>query len=272
MPEPAIVTAPTATRLPPEARGGVLVTGSHGGVYPGRLAVLAGVRAAIFHDAGIGLAQAGIGALALLERLGIAAAAVSHLSARIGDTADMLARGAISATNGPAAASGVVPGMPCAEAAHLLRSAAWRDAVPPPAEEARSVDASGARPLVLIDSAAMVDPAADIGAVIVTGSHGGLVGGVPSMALRAEGFAAAFNDAGFGIEQAGIGRLAALEARGIAALTVAASSARIGQARSTLEDGIISAVNPTAARLGAIVGQPAKAVLIAWTHISPRLT
>ncbi len=267
MPEPAIVEAPTATNLPPEARGGVLVTGSHGGVYPGRLAVLAGVRAAIFHDAGIGLAQAGIGSLVLLEGLGIAAASVSHMSARIGDTADMLARGVISRANRPAAAVGVTRGTPCAEAVRLLRAAPWREATPPPAEEARRVDASGARKLVLIDSAAMVDPVADAGAVIVTGSHGGLVGGVAAMALRAEGLAAAFNDAGFGIEQAGIGRLAALQARGIAALTVAASSARIGQARSTLEDGVISAVNARAAALGAVVGQKAEAVLIAWTRI-----
>ena len=129
------------------------------------------------------------------------------------------------------------------------------------------VDASGARALVLIDSAAMVDRVADAGAVIVTGSHGGLVGGDPAMALRAEGFAAAFNDAGFGIEQAGIGRLAALEARGIAALTVSAGSARIGQARSTLEEGVISAANPRAIALGAVVGQKAEPVLRAWTKL-----
>ncbi|ODU54264.1 MAG: hypothetical protein ABS99_09705 [Acetobacteraceae bacterium SCN 69-10] len=122
--------------------------------------------------------------------------------------------------------------------------------------------------MVLIDSAAMVDPAADRGAVIVTGSHGGLVGGDPAMALRAEGFAAAFNDAGIGIEQAGIGRLAALDQRGIAALTVAAASARIGQARSTLDNGVISAANATAVALGARAGQPARDVLLAWTRLA----
>lgn len=267
MTQPAIVQAPTATKLPEAARGGVLVTGSHGGVYPGRLAVLAGVRAAIFHDGGIGRDQAGIGSLALLGSLGIAAAAVSHMSARIGDTADMLARGRISRANAPALAAGIARAMPCAQAAELLRAAPWRQATPPPAEESRHVEHPGRRPLVLIDSAAMVDPEADRGAIIVTGSHGGLVGGDPAMALRAEGFAAAFNDAGIGIDQAGIGRLAALESRGIAAITVSASSARIGQARSTFEDGIISALNPTAARLGARLGAPARDVLLAWTRL-----
>ncbi len=49
---------------------------------------------------------------------------------------------------------------------------------------------------------------------------------------------------------AGISRLPALDARGIAAATVSAASARIGDARSTYEDGIISRVNARAAALG----------------------
>ena len=99
----------------------------------------------------------------------------------------------------------------------------------------------------------MVAPG-DAGAIVVTGSHGGLVGGDPAMALRTDAFAAVFNDAGIGVEEAGIGRLAALERRGVAAFTVAAASARIGEARSSFEDGVISRVNAAAARLGAIAG------------------
>ena len=266
---PDIITAPTATKLPPEARGGVVVTGSHGGLYPGRLLALAGVRAAIVHDAGIGRESAGIASLDMLARLGIAAAAVSHMSARIGDTADMMARGRISRANAPALAAGVTRAMPCAQAADLLCAAPWREAAPPEAAEGRSVEiAEGARALVLIDSASLVEPE-DAGAVVVTGSHGGLVGGVAAMALRVDGFAAAFNEAGIGIGQAGLGRLPALDARGIAALTVAASSARIGEAASTFADGIVSAVNATAASLGARVGDRARDVLAAWTRAAP---
>ena len=44
---------------------------------------------------------------------------------------------------------------------------------------------------------------------------------------------------------------------GIAAATVAADSARIGDGESTLTEGIISAVNETAHRLGARVGATA---------------
>jgi len=44
--------------------------------------------------------------------------------------------------------------------------------------------------------------------------------------------------------------LPALDARGIAAATVSAASARIGDARSTYEDGIVSRINMRAAALG----------------------
>jgi hypothetical protein len=88
------------------------------------------------------------------------------------------------------------------------------------------------------------------------------------MALRAEGFAAAYHDAGIGIEQAGIARLAALEVRGIAAITVAGGSARIGDARSVFAEGVISAANARAVSLGAVVGAPAREVLLAWTRYS----
>jgi len=258
-----IIVAPTVTKLGPDAAGAVLVTGSHGGLYPGRLAVAAGVRAAIFHDAGLGRDEAGIGSLALLDGFGMPAAAVAHDSARIGDTADMLARGRISRANGAAMALGVVAGMGCAAAADLLKAAEHRTAAVPKSEELRLM-LPHPRPIVLIDSAAMVDPVADIGAIIVTGSHGGLVGGVPAMALRVDGFAGVYNDAGIGIDEAGIGRLPALDARGIAGLTVSAASARIGEARSTFEDGIISCVNATAAGLGAVVGMPLKPLLERW--------
>ena len=85
----------------------------------------------------------------------------------------------------------------------------------------------------------------------MTGSHGGLLGGKPETALKYPALAALFNDAGIGIDEAGVTRLQALDARGIAAATVAAASARIGDARSTFEDGIVSRVNCCAAAIGA---------------------
>jgi hypothetical protein len=266
---PGVLPADTITKLPPEADGAVVVSGSHGGRYPGWLAARAGVRAVVLNDAGVGKDQAGIGALAYCEALGIAAATVSHTSCRIGDTTDMLARGATSHANAAACAVGVTPGMTCREAAERLHAAPLvRAADPPPLGEARTEapEAAGApRRILLLDSTSLVRPE-DAGQIVVTGSHGGLVGGDPAMALRALAFAAVFNDAGVGIEEAGTTRLPALDARGIAAFTVAADSARIGGAASSFRDGIISRVNGTAARLGARVGERAAPWLIAWAR------
>lgn len=266
-----VIEAPTATNFPPAARASVVVCGSHGGRYPAYLAARAGLRAVIFNDAGVGLEAAGIASLTLLGRGGMAAATVAHTSARIGDPADMLARGIISHANDPARVAGVAPGMPCRLAAERLSAAEVRSVEVPPSEETRTVlEPPGAeRRLVLIDSAAMVEPA-DAGQIIVTGSHGGLVGGDPAYALRVEGSAAVFNDAGIGIEDAGLGRLPALEQRGIAAFTVAAASARIGEALSTYEDGIVSAANERARASGAVPGARAKEVLLAWARGATR--
>ena len=261
-----VMAADTITKLSAEAAGAVVISGSHGGIYPGYLAARAGVRAVILNDAGIGKENAGIGSLGYLEVLGIAAATVSHLSCRIGDTGDMLARGVVSHANAMARARGVAPGMRCAQAAKRLTGAPHVTVTPPAVAEGRS-EAAGARGrrIVLIDSAAMVRPD-DAGQIVVTGSHGGLVGGAPAMALRVDGFAAVFNDAGIGMAGAGITRLPALDARGIAAFTVSAASARIGDARSSFEDGIISQANEMAQRLGAKVGLRARNLLLQWSR------
>jgi uncharacterized protein YunC (DUF1805 family) len=262
-----IIEAPTITSLPPEAAGAVVVTGSHGGRYPGYLAAKAKVRAVIFSDAGVGRDGAGIASLADVERHGIAAAAVSHAGARIGDPADMMARGAISHANAPARAVGVVVGMTCREAARRLLNAPLVEAVPEPFGETRSVlDLPGAaRRVVLVDSAAQLEPG-DAGQVIVTGSHGGLVGGDPRLALRVPGFAGIFNDAGIGIDAAGTARLPALDERGIPAFTVSAASAVIGDAGSTYRDGIVSVANGAAQALGARPGLRARGVIEMWAR------
>lgn len=264
---PGIVAADTITKLPPDAAGLVVVSGSHGGRYPGYIAAKAALRAVILNDAGIGKDAAGVGCLPYLDALGIAAATVSHLSCRIGDTEDMLGRGRISCSNYAAVQVRVYPGIPCREAAVLLARApdAKAPALPEVGEGRSEIVEAGRRRIVLVDSAAMVRPE-DAGQIVVTGSHGGLVGGDPAMALRADAFAAVFNDAGIGIDEAGIGRLPALDRRGIAAFTVAAASARIGEARSSFEDGVISRANEAAARLGAAPGLPARDVLRRWAR------
>ena len=107
---------------------------------------------------------------------------------------------------------------------------------------------------ILLDSIATIGPE-HRGAVIVTGSHGG--GSAAAFALAARPFAVIFNDAGVGKDRAGIAGLALLEAAGIAAATVAHTSARIGEAADSLENGVISHTNATALRHGLGVGMSA---------------
>jgi hypothetical protein len=261
------ILAPTLTKLPDQARGAVVVSGSHAGAYCGYLAITAGLRAVILHGAGVGRDSAGIGSLALLEQHGIAAAAVSHLSAQIGDAADMMKRGLISHANGPAVKCGVRPGMRCLEAASLLEAAPLVriEGVLHPKETRTEWTCPGQlRRVVLVDSASLINPAIDGGAVAVTGSHGGLIGGDPALAVRADVAAAIFNDAGGGIDAAGFSRLPAMQVRGIAGITVAAESSRIGDAHSTLFDGIISHINEAARDKGARIGTPVLEVVRRW--------
>jgi hypothetical protein len=97
------------------------------------------------------------------------------------------------------------------------------------------------RRLVIVDSITeALDGAA--GAVIVCGSHGGISSG--RFALQAAPHAVVFNDAGVGKDGAGLAALALLQEASIAACTVAHTSARIGDARSTLEDGRLTEVAP----------------------------
>lgn len=248
----------SVTHLSDDARGHVAACASHGAVYAAWYAASKGVSAIILNDAGVGRERAGLSGLGWLEPLGVPAATVSHRSARIGWGADMPARGLLSFVNGPAARLGLAPGMACAEALTILAAAGLPPAPrPEPLEEARreivEAGANGIRVFVL-DSTGLVGPA-DAGHVVVTGSHGGLLAGKPATAVKADVLAAVYVDADRGLDDAGISRLPALEARGIAGATVSAFSARIGEGLSVWHDGFISAINPTAERRGGGIGQ-----------------
>lgn len=112
------------TELTAEMSGAVVVSGSHGGWSAAgyALALEPRVHAVFFNDAGIGKDRAGIVALDLLEQVGVIAATYCHLSARIGEAADGLANGVISAVNRSAVTAGLEPGQPVAEAVALLGS------------------------------------------------------------------------------------------------------------------------------------------------------
>lgn len=258
-PSDDLLVLDSVTRMDESHRGRVLVAGSHGGVYAAYLAALGRLRGVILNDAGVGKEEAGIGGLAYLDGAGIAAATVSHLSARIGDGSDMMARGVISHVNTRAAAVGCSAGMSCADCAALLARASVPEQPPPPKREGRmQLRAASGEPEVWgLDSASLVTPN-DNDKILIIGSHGQLLGARPETALKYDALAAVYNDAGCGIDQAGTSRLPALDASGIAAATVAHDSARIGDAQSSWETGIITHVNETAGKLGAAIGMTAQ--------------
>ena len=246
----------SATKLGEDCRGKVLVCGSHGGEYPAWLVVKAQCLAVILNDAGIGKDEAGIASLSYLGASGMAAACVDTMSARIGDAQDMFERGIISRVNETAQGLGVKPRQSCKEATALMVHAQQTAFEPGEYDEARVVllGEYGEADVLLIDSASLVKPE-DKGRIVITGSHGGLVGGKPEMALQVDGLAGIYHDAGGGADNAGLTRLPALDQRQIAAATVFADSARIGDALSIYEDGVISHVNETARLAGGEMGQ-----------------
>lgn len=238
-------------------RGRVVVTGSHAGRFAALCAAKAGVRAVIFNDASVGRDAAGIAGLSLLEESEIAGAAVDAASAEIGRASSTWSEGIISHANLLAQNLGVRAGMSCQDAANLLADAEIGDAHALDTAEARLLLNKGPPPMWALDSASLVSPQ-DAGAILFLGSHGGLLGGRPESALKAPARAAVYNDAGMSLRLAGVSRLPALDQRGIAAATVSAASARIGDGRSTYEDGIISAVNGHARQAGAYIGMTSK--------------
>jgi len=261
---PSSIALDSVTELDSRNPCPVLLAGSHGGRYAAHFALARGIRAALFHDAGIGKDNAAIACLEIFARFGLPCGSVDSRSARIGNARDTMERGCLSHANPQAQALGVEAGMGVADALAAFQGVgeemaeeAVKDLMP--GEEARgALEIEGARrPVWLLDSASLICPD-DAGAVVVTGSHGALLGNDPARAAKADVFCALFNDAGIGIGEAGVGRLDALEARGIAGATVAALSARIGDGASTLETGILTRVNALAAGLGGCAGMSAR--------------
>ena len=99
-----------------EMRGQIVVTGSHGGISAAHLAMAHPPGLAVFNDAGLGLDNAGVKGLEILNAAGVAACTVSHETARIGEAQSTLATGRISSVNSRAAAYGIRTGQTSAEA------------------------------------------------------------------------------------------------------------------------------------------------------------
>ncbi len=104
-----------------EQTGAIVITGSHGGRSAARYALAYRPLLVVFNDAGIGKDEAGVAGLEILEKAGIAAAAVAHTSARIGEARDTWESGVLSRVNEVARTLGLRPGARVRES--LLRLA-----------------------------------------------------------------------------------------------------------------------------------------------------
>ena len=121
-----VLLVDSITQVTPADTGAIVVTGSHGGASAASYALAVPLAAAFFNDAGVGKDRAGIAALDMLQARGIAAGAVAHTSARIGDARDMWDHGVLTHVNAAATALGLAADMPLQGALRNLLARAPR--------------------------------------------------------------------------------------------------------------------------------------------------
>lgn len=244
-----VIIANSATSIDETNKDDIVVDGSHFGLNVGEMAKKAGVIGMIGNDAGVGIDKAGIAGLKFLENYGIPAAAVSCMSAEIGNGTSTYEEGKISIANEVAKRLGITVGMSAKEATDKMFASESSGG------GQKIIRQSGKIKLIIVDTSSDVH-AENCTDIIITGSHSGQNSGEHLSALKIKGVIS--NDGGIGKNSAGIAGLKILAANGIPAATVSSMSAHIGNGTSTYEKGVISAVNETAERLGIVVGMPAR--------------
>ena len=105
-----VVLMDSITKVNGDDKGAVVVCASHGGTSSGEFALEVPLKLVVFNDAGGGKDNAGIAALEMLQKRGVAAATVAHTSGRIGDSMDMWENGVLSQVNGVASKLGLSKG------------------------------------------------------------------------------------------------------------------------------------------------------------------
>jgi uncharacterized protein YunC (DUF1805 family) len=238
--------------------GDVLLGASFAGGPTGAIPLRQGAKGWIAHEAGPGKDEAGIAGLPLSDRFGVPAAAIATMEARLSAGSTLLS-GRVSRVNESSRSIGVRVGMTGREAALAMLAS----------------DISGTRHDVsgLIDEdTVVVEDGAD-GRIVAcwsfsrvkqttsrdvfcVASHGARLMALYALRVRPKGLVC--NDAGRGLDDAGIEGLAMLDPHDIAAATVSTDSARIGDPLSTYEDGVLSAVNRSAVAIGLETGMSAK--------------
>jgi AhpD family alkylhydroperoxidase len=232
----------------------VLICGSHGAPCATQLAVWTRPRGLFCHDAGIGKEDGGVAGLHLLQEYLIPGAMVDGASAQISDGRDMYENGVLSRVNGAAERMGLYPRMRTKDAAMRLLK---ENPVPYAPVKRQLLLASGPHGCVFgLDTVKYADRRIE-GGVLCMGSHAAraMADYVDDLGFQLAGVIT--NDAGIGRDSAGIAGLSALDAVGMPSAAVSCKSARVGSARSTYFDGIVSACNATAEAAGICVGMAA---------------
>ncbi|MBI3825679.1 MAG: hypothetical protein HY294_06775 [Candidatus Rokubacteria bacterium] len=238
--------------------GDVVIAGSFAGATAFAFALERRVRGLVAHAAGVGKDSAGISGLAFADRFAVPAAAVETMSARLGDGQSVFEQGIVAYANATARALDVHARVSTVEAAYRLVKAGpgrvTANAVLVERRQRVVLERDGGR-VVLLGSTSFVD-ATNGSDVLCVGSHGGRVNALPLLVAPPRGVI--FNDGGMARDRSGMGGLATLDEIGVPAATVDAMSARIGDPESAWHTGVISARNEAAARLGVLIGQPAR--------------
>jgi uncharacterized protein YunC (DUF1805 family) len=235
----------------------VAVGASFAGAPTAAMPLRPGVKAWIAHEGGPGKDNAGIGGLALSQRFNIPAAAIATMTGRLSGGMSLLT-GMISHANDAAMQLGVRPGQTGDEAARLMLKA--KPGKPCNLdglidETIHEVKTTAAGRIYAVWSFSRVT-GQHPDDVFCVASHGGKV--MAQYALRANPRGLIANDAGGGLDDSGMDGLVAVEDLcHIPAATVSTQSARIGDALSTYHDGVISATNESARRIGVRIGMPA---------------
>lgn len=246
----------------------VVVNASYAGVLPARFIAERRPAGAIGMDCAVGPEGASIAGLWYLEALGIPAAAVDVSGVRLGDGVDMWEHGVISYLNQPARDRGVTEGQSVEVAARAILSGTpvVRSAADAITNRKVVIEHESGRRVVCTDSIAFGMPEDAQTNVLVTAGHTGR-SAVPYL-RKVNPYAFICSDGGMGREQSGVAGLETLNDDGVPGATVDAQTARMGDAASSWDTGIISAANALAHIAGVRVGmscRQAAALLVAWS-------
>lgn len=235
----------------------VFVNASYAGVYAAQFIESAQPAGWIGVDGGIGKDGAGIAGLWYFEALALPAAAGDINTIELGNGIDMYENGIISRVNGTAESLGIHPGMPLSEAASLMVRRPDEIALLNPTGRHVILTNESGRSIIATNSIVNALPEDQGRNVLCCAGHAGR--SVTDYVINARPIGFIFSDGGIGKNDAGIACLPAASEAGIPGAAVSVMSACLGNGLSTYRDGVLSAVNEAATKLGIAVGDTARA-------------